>query len=311
MYHKCLHYQSNLSSVSRYIAFIRFALTLQIVLLMNNSIVESSVRSQQQHRPHLVKNGAKLSSNNNNPASTSESCCANDSCAVFVWDIASCIRYYTCRRLVRDQVFEGIGGRKFVRIKPGGLLELLYPCNQHGPNKCMVCGNTFSNHLHDWWQRKLKVNNDVEQEQITTRMNESKHQPFENYINYGLKVGTIPSSASIHSNTNGRATRNQRRLKRRTKRTIKEDCQCSTIMSSQPTSLSCYEDQEIEAFSFVSQYTSAMKPNLSMTKNRNKSSLHCKLVFSELVSTFIRVELIHVAMLQKVDNIRLMERRKK
>jgi len=51
----------------------------------------------------------------------------HQSCPIFVWDIPSYLRYHACRRLVRDQLFEGIGGRKVstVHTFPKGQLYSL------------------------------------------------------------------------------------------------------------------------------------------------------------------------------------------
>jgi hypothetical protein len=35
------------------------------------------------------------------------------------------------------------------------MLQLLYPCNQYSPDKCLLCGGTFRNHLTLWWAKNF------------------------------------------------------------------------------------------------------------------------------------------------------------
>lgn len=72
-------------------------------------------------------------------------------CRTFLWDAPSAARHQICKRLLRGRVYEGMGGKKFVRIKPNSVLEKLYPPSRHGPDKCIVCGHSFDNHLKAWW----------------------------------------------------------------------------------------------------------------------------------------------------------------
>lgn len=44
---------------------------------------------------------------------------------------------------------------KFVRIQPGSMLQLLYPCSQYSLDKCVLCGGTFRDHLTLWWSKHL------------------------------------------------------------------------------------------------------------------------------------------------------------
>mmetsp|Transcript_14104 Transcript_14104/g.21143 ORF Transcript_14104/g.21143 Transcript_14104/m.21143 type:complete len:316 (-) Transcript_14104:330-1277(-) len=72
-------------------------------------------------------------------------------CRTFLWDAPSAARHHICKRLLRGRVYEGMGGKKFVRIKPNSVLEKLYPPSRHGPDRCLVCGYSFDNHLKAWW----------------------------------------------------------------------------------------------------------------------------------------------------------------
>jgi len=76
-------------------------------------------------------------------------------CRLFVWDGMSSTRYHVCKRLLRDNVYEGLGGKKFVRIRPNSVLESLYPLSRHSPDRCLICGQSFRSHLTSWWFQRL------------------------------------------------------------------------------------------------------------------------------------------------------------
>lgn len=59
--------------------------------------------------------------------------------------------HHWCQHLLRDCVYEGRGGRKFVRIQPGSILQLLYPCSRYSPDRCLICGGSFQDHIDLWW----------------------------------------------------------------------------------------------------------------------------------------------------------------
>jgi hypothetical protein len=44
---------------------------------------------------------------------------------------------------------------QFVRIRPGSMLQLLYPCSRYSVDKCLLCGGTFRDHLTLWWSKHL------------------------------------------------------------------------------------------------------------------------------------------------------------
>lgn len=43
----------------------------------------------------------------------------------------------------------------FVRFESNSILQLLYPCSRYAPNRCLVCGGGFSDHLELWWSKHL------------------------------------------------------------------------------------------------------------------------------------------------------------
>lgn len=44
---------------------------------------------------------------------------------------------------------------QFVRIPPGSVLQLLYPCQRFSPDRCLICGGSFADHLTLWWSPHL------------------------------------------------------------------------------------------------------------------------------------------------------------
>lgn len=43
----------------------------------------------------------------------------------------------------------------FVRFESNSILQLLYPCTRYAPNRCMICGGSFTDHLELWWSKHL------------------------------------------------------------------------------------------------------------------------------------------------------------
>jgi hypothetical protein len=76
-------------------------------------------------------------------------------CGLYVWDAPSALLYRWSRWLLKDCVYEGLGGQKFVRIEPGSILQLLYPWSRYSPDRCVLCGGTFQDHLTLWWSKNL------------------------------------------------------------------------------------------------------------------------------------------------------------
>lgn len=76
-------------------------------------------------------------------------------CGFYLWDAPSALLHKWCHHLMKDCVIEGRGGKKFVRVQPGSMLQLLYPCSRYSPDRCLICGGTFRDHLTLWWSKNL------------------------------------------------------------------------------------------------------------------------------------------------------------
>jgi hypothetical protein len=74
-------------------------------------------------------------------------------CKFFLWDVVSYFKYRETKNQIRQNTYEGLGGRKFVRIQPGSILEKWYPQLRRGGLKkdgCLLCGYSFTDHLLYW-----------------------------------------------------------------------------------------------------------------------------------------------------------------
>jgi hypothetical protein len=81
-------------------------------------------------------------------------------CKFFLWDIISYIKFCETNREIRENSFEGLRGRKFVRVQPGSLLEKWLPQMRRGRLKkdgCVLCGYSFRDHLEYWSNCRQKV----------------------------------------------------------------------------------------------------------------------------------------------------------
>ncbi|CAM9490624.1 unnamed protein product [Phaeothamnion confervicola] len=75
-------------------------------------------------------------------------------CRFFLWDARSAHSWCACTRLRRaahrDTLYEGRGGRWFLRIRHADALWQYWPCEQDTPNRCARCGHLFQDHLKAW-----------------------------------------------------------------------------------------------------------------------------------------------------------------
>lgn len=125
------------------------------------------------------------SRNSGNPSEISTS---RRACGFYWWNVASASMYHLCRYLMKDAVFEGKGGRKFVRIEPNSLLELLYPVSRHSPDKCVFCGGSFADHLTLRWSKHI-------------------FSPYDLYMDRTYEEGVLQKvKVASDSQTNGRST---------------------------------------------------------------------------------------------------------
>jgi len=110
------------------------------------------------HDDHSVEEDDKLlrAGHNNIPCTTS-SC----RCKFFLWNFISYVKFKETTSLIHENTIEGLGGKRFVRVKPGSLLERWYPqlrANQLKTDGCALCGHSFRDHLEYWWWCKKRSN---------------------------------------------------------------------------------------------------------------------------------------------------------
>lgn len=82
-------------------------------------------------------------------------------CSQFLWNPMSFAKHRMCNHLIKGKIEEGKYGRKYVRIAPGSILSMLYPCKQWGPDRCLICGQSLEDHMRKSWQRKKKRTSSV------------------------------------------------------------------------------------------------------------------------------------------------------
>ena len=238
---------------------------------------------------------------------------------------------------------------KFVRIKPGSILESLYPCSQYGPDKCLICGTNFQTHLNHWWGTKMQKDKDTQ-----------KYKAFHDYIQDTFQRGTIPftptptTAHSIEEPTT-RTRKYKARPSLSSKRSLKEappppssSQSLQSLQSSQPckcppNSNSCYDNEDIESFDFLSQYYvpylspqgSRSNPNYNRnptndngdndndniappppppfppTKKTPTTTTPMNRTISKIGKIFVVLQWNHLKLLQSVDNHRLKKRQKR
>ena len=127
-------------------------------------------------------------------------------CKFYIWNAPSAMLYKWCQHLMKDHIYEGRGGVKvrsvgpfvrsgrdeevkhnqtdkvhthshlcftqFVRIEPGSVLQLLYPCSRYSPDSCIFCGGTFPDHMTLTWAKHL-------------------YTPFDRYLDWVRDKGVV------------------------------------------------------------------------------------------------------------------------
>jgi len=62
-------------------------------------------------------------------------------------------------------------------MRPGSVLHSLYPLSRHEPDRCLICGQSFQNHLASWWFARL-------------------YTPYDLYIDGVRKEGTTTTTTT-------------------------------------------------------------------------------------------------------------------
>jgi hypothetical protein len=123
--------------------------------------------------------------------SQSQPVSSGKACGFYIWDAPSALLHRWCHHLQRDCIYEGTwgrvqpfrhlefhcclrrlpcqiawnnilasvlagrGGKRFVRVRPGSMLQLLHPCNRYSPDRCILCGGCYQDHLILGWAKHL------------------------------------------------------------------------------------------------------------------------------------------------------------
>lgn len=111
------------------------------------------------HDDHSIDDNKLLRARHKNTPCSTSSC----RCNFFLWNFISYIKFKETTSLVNENTIEGLGGKRFVRVKPGSLLERWYPqlrAGQLKTNGCALCGHSFPEHLEYWWWCKKRSSNE-------------------------------------------------------------------------------------------------------------------------------------------------------
>jgi len=110
-------------------------------------------------------------------------------CSIYVFNPLSYYQYHETIYQIRRHTYEGLGGRKFVRIPPGSTLEALYrKRKEFKPDGCIVCGYGWRDHLEYWWwvKRRRRFGREVKsmnkKNKKKTNIDASGYEIFERYL---------------------------------------------------------------------------------------------------------------------------------
>jgi hypothetical protein len=117
-------------------------------------------------------------------------------CKFFLWNIISYIKYKETTYQVRENTIEGIGGKRFVRVKPNSLLERWLSqlrANQLKTDGCILCGHSYREHLEYWWWCKKQATGGVSKfESFIDEGRSNYHSSFYNkYVVYWMLVKDV------------------------------------------------------------------------------------------------------------------------
>jgi hypothetical protein len=76
---------------------------------------------------------------------------------------------------------------KFVRVRPGSMLQLLHPSSRYSADRCILCGGSFRDHLSLWWYLRGGL-----------------YSPYDRYVDSVLKDGVELSRVSTPAPTRPR-----------------------------------------------------------------------------------------------------------
>ena len=242
-----------------------------IVLLVLSFLFLSLVSSSSVPSKRRRRNSNNKSSNNSNgklfhstvdfsidSSSSSSGCCDGNpvlpthkrACGVYIWDFPSALLYKWCHHLLKDRVYEGKGGHFFVRYESNSILKLLYPCSRHSPNRCMLCGGSYEDHLELWWSKHLYSPFD---QYLDKTYNDALTIKEEEHSAMRQRSRNRHSSSSSHNNNNNnKKQRNQTRQNNSNRRSsIKKSSSALPFqIISDPPSF-CYHKRYVEDVSEI------------------------------------------------------------
>jgi hypothetical protein len=152
-------------------------------------------------------------------------------CGLYIWNAPSALLHKWCTHLLRECIYEGRGGVKFVRIEPGSILQLLYPSLRHySPDSCVLCGGTYQDHLALAWAKHLytpldrRLDDDYKNGRLEKHDNEVDDKPKSrrHVSRKGTATTRRRSSSSTSSTRQRRETRGSTSARRRKSQLLPE-----------------------------------------------------------------------------------------
>lgn len=149
----------------------------------------SLLKRKHSHRSKGVASSAR------SDESRDELCPAACQCKFFLWNFVSFYKYSETTYHIKQNTFEGKGGKKFVRIQPNTVLEKWYPQLRAGKLKtdaCFLCGHSWKDHLEYWWycrRRKGGVSSAFEQSMEKSAVDREEKFAYHKKFVYQMESG--------------------------------------------------------------------------------------------------------------------------
>lgn len=153
---------------------------------MGSSQIKAESRTWLQNHNHNAEHSRQ---NKRNKITSPTTTCR---CKFFLWNIVSYIKYKETTYQVNENTIEGLGGKRYVRMPTGSLLERWYPqlrANQLKTDGCILCGYSFREHLEYWWWCKKQATGGVSKfesvigSEVRRRSGGKKYSSYNQYVN--------------------------------------------------------------------------------------------------------------------------------
>lgn len=163
-----------------------FRSILLIFAIFDRTFASNGIRHSSSVKTSLRKIGKQANSTTttNNPFHSP----SGKACSFYIWNAPSAALHSICHFLQKDCTYEGKGGRKFIYIRPGSLLQLLHPHCPRSKHTCLICGGTYRDHMTLAWGKHL-------------------YRPFDLHLDRTFRFGYRTKENMLTGSCNGKETR--------------------------------------------------------------------------------------------------------